>query len=100
MPALKERRIRHGERVVAASGKVGGASLAGVPLQVIRDEEDRFNSESGKTEPMLVARAVKADGDLGTLMDIPKRRLVGESSSRVGWSRLYGACFDRIFGKK
>jgi hypothetical protein len=100
MPALKERRIRHGERVVAASGKLDGASLSGVPLQVVRDEEHVFNSESGREEGMVGARAVLDGSRLGALVHIPTRRLVGHGASRVGFTRLYGAMYDRIFGKK
>lgn len=97
--AVLEKRIRHGERVVAASGKAEGAPLAGVPFQVIRDEEFRFNSESGREEAMVTARAVRADDSLGALVDLPKRRLVGSGASRVGFNRLYGSMWDRIFGK-
>lgn len=96
--AVLEKRIRHGERVVAASGKAEGTPLAGVPLQVIRDEEFRFNSESGKEEAMVTARVIKGS-DLGALIDMPKRRLVGHGSSRVGFTALYATMWDKIFGK-
>lgn len=84
--------ISSGQDVKLTSGSTEAVDFAGREARVIRSEEVRYNSESGKTEPMVMVRPYLRDGRLGTPFDMPRRRVRGPRDG--------GRIFGFFFGKR